>query len=308
MKKKILLSLLASLTCMAVFAQDVIITKDAQKIDAKIMEVSKSEIKYKETDNLDGPVFTLPVADINSITYANGKVVLYNQEAQPAKQVAETQSNENIATILLLSGHTLSGELVEMNSKYVAYLDNGERKVVPCSQIQTVTLSNGQVKTYSEIVAASANTQSVTTSTAASSSSTTKSGGGRIYRDNGEYMYNDTYISSKEVARILERENKTAYAQWKKADGMMIGGSICVGIGGGLAIGGLVSLIWRDYMTCLILDCSALVPLGVGLGLTLGASSHYTKAIDIYNSKYDHAAVQLRWGVSANGVGLALAF
>lgn len=61
------------------FAQDIIVTKDAKKIDAKILEVSTSEIRYKELDNLDGPVFILRTDEINSIVYANGKVVLYNQ-------------------------------------------------------------------------------------------------------------------------------------------------------------------------------------------------------------------------------------
>lgn len=61
-------------------AQDIIVTNDAQKIDAKIIEVSKSEIRYKETDNLDGPTFVIETADVSTIIYSNGKVVLYNKE------------------------------------------------------------------------------------------------------------------------------------------------------------------------------------------------------------------------------------
>ena len=56
------------------------------------------------------------------------------------------------------------------------------------------------------------------------------------------------------------------------------------------------------------MDCVALVPLGIGVGLCLGANAQYNKAIDIYNSKYDHTAVQLKWQVAPNGVGLAIAF
>ena len=89
---------------------------------------------------------------------------------------------------------------------------------------------------------------------------------------------------------------------------MLIGGAICTGIGGGLVIGGLITLISGNPTICLAMDCAGLVPLGVGLGLTLGASSKYNKAIDIYNSKYDQAALQLRWSVTSTGVGLALAF
>lgn len=61
------------------YAQDIIITNKAQKIDAKILEASASEIKYKKIDNIDGPTYTLHTDEINSIIYANGKVVLYNQ-------------------------------------------------------------------------------------------------------------------------------------------------------------------------------------------------------------------------------------
>lgn len=131
---------------------------------------------------------------------------------------------------------------------------------------------------------------------------------GRIYRDGKEYMNNKRYISSKEVARILEREDKVAYKHWKKADGMLIGGSVCAGIGGGLVVGGLISLVSGDAIPCIAMDCCALVPLGIGLGLCFGANSQYNKAIDIYNSKYDQAAVQLQWRFAPNGVGLAIAF
>ena len=77
--KKLLSIFTISLLSVCVFAQDIIVTNKAQKIDAKILEVSTLEIRYKELDNLDGPTFILRVDEINSIIYANGKVVLYNQ-------------------------------------------------------------------------------------------------------------------------------------------------------------------------------------------------------------------------------------
>ena len=61
-------------------------------------------------------------------------------------------------------------------------------------------------------------------------------------------------------------------------------------------------------IVALLLSISALVPLGIGLGLCLGANSKYNKAIDIYNSKYDKTTMQLQWRVAPNGVGLAIAF
>lgn len=304
-----------------IFAQDVIITTDAKKIDAKILEVSKSEIKYKEADNLDGPLFILTTSDISSIIYSNGKVVLYNQTPQVAAeeeqsvveqtspQLPQPQNTDNKATILFRSGNSQVVELVDMTNSGVTYYENDERKSIPASQISTVTLTNGQVKTYfDKKETQKASSQNAISSAAPIQNSITQQNNGRIYRDNGQYLRNDIYISSKEVARILEKENSAAYYQWKKADGMLIGGAVCVGIGGGLVLGGLISLISVDAMICVGIECGALVPLGIGLGLTLGASAQYNKAIDIFNSKYDHAAVQLRWSICPNSIGFALAF
>lgn len=76
----------------SVYSQDIIVTNDAQKIEVKIIEVSKTTIKYKEQDNLDGPTFVLETKDLNSIIYSNGKIVLYNQK------VEEVETSQQIST------------------------------------------------------------------------------------------------------------------------------------------------------------------------------------------------------------------
>ena len=78
---------IASAAC----AQDIIVTNDAQKIEAKIIEVSKTAIKYLEQDNLNGPTFVIDTKDLNSIIYSNGKIVLYNQRTQdPEMEIQQT--------------------------------------------------------------------------------------------------------------------------------------------------------------------------------------------------------------------------
>ncbi len=89
MRKLFTLAALATTICS--FAQDIIVTNKAQKIDAKILEVTSSEIRYKELDNLDGPTFILRIDEINSIIYANGKVVLCNQ--QQSNEISEKQKS-----------------------------------------------------------------------------------------------------------------------------------------------------------------------------------------------------------------------
>lgn len=320
MKRIITIIIIAFVAISSIWAQDIIVTTDAQKIEAKILEVSKSEIKYKEKDNIDGPTFILETKEISSIIYANGKVVLYNQSntqkeekvtnepstteiSQPTSNVSE--ANEYNCEILLLSGQIIKAKIMEKANNYVAYTFNGKYFTLPASQVEKVTdLRNGEVTAYSgKNLSGSSDTKDKE-----SKVTSTQDKGGRIYRDNGHYMRNEIYISSKEVERILQKENSAAYKQWEKANSMVIGGAVCTGIGGGLVIGGLISLISKNHIVCLGMECGAVVPLSVGLGLTLGASSHYDKAIDIYNSKYDKAAVQLKWHVAPTEVGLAIAF
>ena len=236
---------------------------------------------------------------------------VYNHETAQAPEEepvsAEPTIDESTAQILLLSGQTLTVQVTDMKSNYVAYILDGKPYTMPASQIDKVTfLQNGQVKVYNSRSSAESTTV-VSTHEETESKTTSSAQSGRIYRDNGHYLHNDTYISSKEVERIIKRENAEAYRHWQKADGMLIGGSVCTGIAGGLIIGGLF-FIKSNPIATIGIECSAIVPLGIGLGLCIGASSQYNKAIDIYNSKYDHAAIQLRWQVSANGLGLALAF
>ena len=92
--KKILTLMVAVLTAFNLFAADVIVTRDARRIEAKILEVSSSEIKYKEADNLDGPTFVLTSAEINTIIYNNGTVKVFDQPAQqPVRSTQPTYNN-----------------------------------------------------------------------------------------------------------------------------------------------------------------------------------------------------------------------
>lgn len=85
--KKAFLILCAAFVAMGVYAQDIIVTRNSQRIEAKILEVSSAEIKYKEFNNQDGPTFVLTAAEINTIIYQNGTVKVFDQPvAQPVQQ------------------------------------------------------------------------------------------------------------------------------------------------------------------------------------------------------------------------------
>ncbi|MBQ7697715.1 MAG: hypothetical protein IJT35_03950 [Paludibacteraceae bacterium] len=246
MKKAFLCFVFQSLS-LILTAQDIIITNDAKKIESTILEVSKTEIRYKETANPNGPTFVLSTAEISSIIYANGQTQVFSSST-PDKH-SPTHSSTSASADSTPSPISTSKQTTEKNM-----------------------------------------------------------GKGRIFRDNNEYMYNDIYISSKEVERILKRENSSAYAKWRQGKGMKIGGAVCSGIGGGLIFVSLCCIGSNTLKGTLVMDGVGIAMIGVGLGVSLGANGCYNKAIDIYNSTYDETAMRLNFIVDHNGVGFALNF
>jgi len=91
--------LIAILTStMDIIAGDVIITRDSTKIEVKITEISQTEVRYKESDNLEGPLFVIPIDHINSIRLSNGKVLVYN-DVDKEKRSNNVEDNVDIQSI-----------------------------------------------------------------------------------------------------------------------------------------------------------------------------------------------------------------
>ena len=70
--KKMGLLIVLFIIALPSFAQDIITKRDGSDIQAKVLEVSKSEVKYKAWDNLEGPTFILTASDVLIIRFENG--------------------------------------------------------------------------------------------------------------------------------------------------------------------------------------------------------------------------------------------
>jgi hypothetical protein len=60
-------------------AQDVITKRNGTEVQAKVLEITAAEVKFKRFDNPSGPLYILPVADIRMIRYENGTKDSFNQ-------------------------------------------------------------------------------------------------------------------------------------------------------------------------------------------------------------------------------------
>lgn len=93
MKKLAILATLLLATLQMLHAQDVIITRQSERIDAKILEVSESEIRYKKQNNPDGPTFVLSTTKVASILYANGEVQTFEAQKKASEYREEGKAS-----------------------------------------------------------------------------------------------------------------------------------------------------------------------------------------------------------------------
>lgn len=78
MKKIILTTLTVIFTLGICFSQDVITKKSGEDVQAKVLEVGLSEVKYKNFDNQNGPILTILKTDVLMIRYENGTKDIFN--------------------------------------------------------------------------------------------------------------------------------------------------------------------------------------------------------------------------------------
>lgn len=94
MRLRVIAALLVALFANCAFAVDVIVTKSAKKIDAKILEVSSDTVKYKKSSNLGGPTYILKVSEIQTIVYDNGKVETFKRKVQEKAEKQQRMVNK----------------------------------------------------------------------------------------------------------------------------------------------------------------------------------------------------------------------
>jgi len=92
MKKAVLVFIVASFFQVLCFSQDIITLKTGEQIRSRIIEVGKTDVRYRKLDNLTGPVYVTSKSDIAGIKYENGSVDTFNGKtvAQGAPELTST--------------------------------------------------------------------------------------------------------------------------------------------------------------------------------------------------------------------------
>lgn len=89
MKKVMYAFLLGFFYIFTASAQDVITKSNGDEINAKIIEITQTELKYKKFDHLDGPIYTLSLKDIFMVKYENGNKEVFTQNDKAQNNLPE---------------------------------------------------------------------------------------------------------------------------------------------------------------------------------------------------------------------------
>ncbi|WP_242928923.1 hypothetical protein [Pontibacter vulgaris] len=112
--KKHLLSfflVLGSLTFLQ--AQDLITKRNGEILQAKVLEVSLNDIKYKSFSNLEGPTYVVPKAEVTVIQYANKTTEAF----ELPEAASATASNQPAPAVNAVQPVTSSASSVELFNK-----------------------------------------------------------------------------------------------------------------------------------------------------------------------------------------------
>ncbi len=140
------------------FSQDVITPVLGNDIQAKVIEVTKTDIAYKKWDNPNGPTLIIAKSDVLVISYADGKKeVIYLQVKEiEAKEVSEiktrqpkidTSSNVASGTITLKTGEDIQADIIEVNREVIIYkTSNGLQDfimTIPIAEVLLISYADG---------------------------------------------------------------------------------------------------------------------------------------------------------------------
>lgn len=142
-------------------SQDIIVMKDGSTIQAQVLEIGDTDIKYKKWTNKEGPTYVLEKTNIFSINYQNGEKEVFNNQVEQQKtdknqvfqqgydtidvQKTNSQKRFNVQTPYSLTGNNLVSQLENMNyeMKMERLMRKGQNMIKAAQWVFGITLIGG---------------------------------------------------------------------------------------------------------------------------------------------------------------------
>ncbi len=92
--------------CLSVYltsnGQDTVFKSDGNQIAAKVIEVSKTEIRYKLQSDTAGPVYVLPKEDVYMVEYSSGRKEVFASENHQKSEAEKSKIKKEMTELEVL--------------------------------------------------------------------------------------------------------------------------------------------------------------------------------------------------------------
>ena len=129
--KKLLFAALALAMSANAMADDVIVLTDATEINCRIVEVGDGYIKYKRSDNPDGPTFNQSTKGVFYVKYENGEKVNYNTKQSVSIGSIINKADGNVTGGFIANDHTAKFQITPHCGVISALYGTGYKTSVP---------------------------------------------------------------------------------------------------------------------------------------------------------------------------------
>lgn len=103
--------------CLSVYltsnGQDTVFKSDGNQIAAKVIEVSKTEIRYKLQSDTAGPVYVLPKEDVYMVEYSSGRKEVFASENHAKSKAEKTKIKKEMTELEILYRRRKGGGIAE---------------------------------------------------------------------------------------------------------------------------------------------------------------------------------------------------
>lgn len=109
LKKACLASVLSIAALQTMQAQDIITKRTGENLKTRVLEITVAEVKYKDFDRMEGPIYTLAKADVLLIQYEDSTKEAFTMENDAPKELLEVESNRNTSASMYAQGQQDAG-------------------------------------------------------------------------------------------------------------------------------------------------------------------------------------------------------
>jgi hypothetical protein len=157
-----------------IHAQDVITKRDGIDIQAKIIEITPSEVKYKRYDNPEGPTYHILKGEVLMIRYENGTKDEFNLNNKPDESIGKVVNNDPANLIDVLKNGDISSIVIEGGDSTITItIDKIDKTkalncIIPNGITKLGIIENGQIYSgdikYTKIYTSAGTTFGISTS------------------------------------------------------------------------------------------------------------------------------------------------